>query len=155
MNKQINRSIGKRSKSRSRWRKSSSPTQKSLTIKRWCKCVIPCSSKAKKTRREAFFPGSRSTSTQKDVQKCIQTCVQCQQSKVHHHTQAAPGNLKTPRSSLSTYSHPPSNGYLYLLTYVDRFIRWPQTAPQKPLFIHLSVIPLADINLRCSRNINN
>ena len=69
-----------------------------------------------------------------DVHKWAQTCVQCQRSKVQRHT-------VTPLSTSTTDARfdmvhidlvgplPPSRGYTYLLTCIDRFTRWPEAYP--------------------------
>lgn len=76
------------------------------------------------------WPGLR-----KDVAKWAKTCVPCQKSKIHHHVKAPLGTFPVPPGRF-LHVHvdlvgplPPSHGYTYLLTAVDRFTRWPEAIP--------------------------
>ncbi|CAH8562393.1 unnamed protein product [Dicrocoelium dendriticum] len=67
----------------------------------------------------------------KDVQLMVRNCLPCQRSKVQRHTQVPLGNFTVPDARFS-HVHidtigplPPSSGYKYLLTCIDRFTRWP------------------------------
>ena len=71
----------------------------------------------------------------RDVSKWTTECVQCQRSKVHRHTIAPLQPFDKPESRFS-HIHvdlvgplPPSKGYTYLFTIVDRFTRWPEAIP--------------------------
>lgn len=74
-------------------------------------------------------------SMNKDVSQFVRSCDRCQRSKINRHTHAAFGEFGVPRGRFS-HVHidlvgplPPSNGYRYLLTMVDRFSRWPEAVP--------------------------
>ena len=70
-----------------------------------------------------------------DVRKWAQTCVQCQRSKVQRHTVTPLSTFSTPDARFDMVHIdlvgplPPSKGYTYLLTCVDRFTRWPEAYP--------------------------
>ena len=71
----------------------------------------------------------------KDVRRWARACLQCQRAKVHQHTRTAPGTFTTPDVRFE-HVHvdlvgplPPCHGYVYLLTCVDRFTRWPEVVP--------------------------
>ena len=67
-----------------------------------------------------------------DVRKWAQTCVQCQRSMVQRHTVTT---FSTPDAHFDMVHIdlvgplPPSKGYTYLLTCIDRFTRWPEAYP--------------------------
>ena len=71
----------------------------------------------------------------RDVQEWTRCCTACQRSKVGRHTRAPLGTFLTPDARFQ-HVHidlvgplPPSNGFSYLLTCIDRFSRWPEAIP--------------------------
>ena len=70
-----------------------------------------------------------------DVRKWARTCVQCQRSKVQRHTVTPLSTFSTPDARFDIIHLdlvgplPPSKGYNYLLTCIDRFTRWPEAFP--------------------------
>ncbi|CAH8534467.1 unnamed protein product [Dicrocoelium dendriticum] len=71
----------------------------------------------------------------KDLQTMVRNCLPCQRSKVHRHTQAPLGEFTVPDARFS-HVHidtvgplPPSSGFKYLLTCIDRYTRWPVAVP--------------------------
>ncbi|GFU88559.1 hypothetical protein TNCV_4442361 [Trichonephila clavipes] len=74
-----------------------------------------------------------------DVAKWARHCLACQKSKIHRHT-------RSPLSSFQEHSQrfdhvhldligplPPSNGYIYCLTMIDHFSKWPKAQPLKDI----------------------
>ena len=69
-----------------------------------------------------------------DVTKWARECLSCQRSKVIRHTVPPISEFTIPDKRfnhihMDLVSMPPSNGYRYLLTIVDRFTRWPVAIP--------------------------
>ena len=70
-----------------------------------------------------------------DVRRWAQSCLQCQRSKVHRHTITPLTTFSTPDARFDMVHIdivgplPPSRGFKYLLTCVDRFTRWPEAIP--------------------------
>jgi len=74
-------------------------------------------------------------SMQKDITYWAKTCLACQKAKIHRH------NIRTPEQILvpdERFSHihldivgplPPSKGFRYCLTMIDRTTRWPEATP--------------------------
>ena len=74
-------------------------------------------------------------SMQKDIRNWTRSCLQCQKSKVQRHTVSPLGTFTTPDAWFD-HVHidivgplPSSNGFHYLVTYVDQFTRWPEAIP--------------------------
>ena len=71
----------------------------------------------------------------KDVRNWADTCVECQRSKVHRHTKAPLAHFLVPERRFDHVNVdlvgplPPSHGFTYLLTMVDRTTRWPEAVP--------------------------
>ena len=70
-----------------------------------------------------------------DVRRWAKICLHCQKSKIQRHTVAPPGTFMTPDSRFDNIHIdivgplPPSKGYTYLLTCIDRFTQWPEAIP--------------------------
>ncbi|MGL5763923.1 MAG: reverse transcriptase domain-containing protein, partial [Plesiomonas shigelloides] len=71
----------------------------------------------------------------RDVRNWTRECQLCQKNKVTRHTHSAPGSFSPPDGRFSNVHLdlvgplPPSNGFRYLLTCVDRFTRWMDAIP--------------------------
>ena len=70
-----------------------------------------------------------------DVQRWAWSCLQCQRSKVQRHTITPFSTFTTPDVRFDKIHIdivgplPASKGHTYLLTYIDRFTRWPEAIP--------------------------
>lgn len=71
----------------------------------------------------------------KDVTSWCRLCTPCHSSKIHHHIHTIPQHIPVPHVP-GSHLHidlvgplPPSSGYTYLLTIVDRTTRWPAAIP--------------------------
>ncbi len=65
-------------------------------------------------------------SINKDIRQWTQSCLRCQQSRVHRHSTAPLGTFVTLDAR---FDLPPSNGFVYLLTCINQFTRWPEAVP--------------------------
>ncbi len=84
----------------------------------------------KLTTQRFFWP-----SANKDVRSWTRNCIKCQRAKVHRHSVTPLGTFVTPDARFN-HIHidivgplPPSRGFTYLLTCIDRFTRWPEAIP--------------------------
>ena len=73
----------------------------------------------------------------KDITAWTRTCVSCQRSKVHRHTNASLGSFQQPTRRFG-HIHvdivgplPSSEGKRYLFTIIDRSTRWPEAIPME------------------------
>ena len=70
-----------------------------------------------------------------DVRRWARSCTQCQRSKIQRHTVTPLSSFTTPDARFDTVHIdlvgplPPSRGFTYLLTCVDRFTWWPEAFP--------------------------
>ena len=69
-----------------------------------------------------------------DVRRWTRTCLHCQHAKAQRHCNPSPSPFPTPDVRFDVHIDlvgplPPSRGYTYLLTCVDRFTRWPEAIP--------------------------
>ena len=71
----------------------------------------------------------------KDVSTWVDSCVACQRAKIHSHTRAPFEPFTVPERRFDHVNVdlvgplPPSHGFTYLLTMVDRTTRWPEAVP--------------------------
>ncbi|GFS70150.1 transposon Tf2-6 polyprotein [Trichonephila clavipes] len=74
-----------------------------------------------------FWPGMR-----KDIKNRVRACEKCQRAKVFKHTKAPLSTFALPDARFSHIHidyigpYPPSKGYKYCLTIIDRYTRWPE-----------------------------
>ena len=70
-----------------------------------------------------------------DIRHWTRSCIQCQRAKVQRHSSAPLSSFPTPDARFDAVHIdivgplPPSQGYTYLLTCVDRYTRWPEAIP--------------------------
>lgn len=74
-------------------------------------------------------------SISKDAKNWARACLACQRSKIHRHTETGVGTIQQPRRRFG-HIHvdivgplPPSQGFKYLFTIIDRSTRWPEAIP--------------------------
>ena len=80
-----------------------------------------------------------------DIQKWARSCIQCQRSIIHHHTITPLSAFATPNNRFEKVHldivSPPSQGYTYLVTIINRFTRCP-----KVIVLHLQLPEPLSVN---------
>ena len=70
-----------------------------------------------------------------DVRRWTRSCIQCQRAKIQRHSNTPLSSFPTPDARFDVVHIdlvgplPPSRGFTYLLTCVDRYTRWPEALP--------------------------
>lgn len=74
----------------------------------------------------------------KNIREWVQACQICQASKITRHTKSPLAEIPTPDRFHTVHVDivgplPPSEGYSYILTAVDRFTKWPEAIPLRTI----------------------
>ena len=73
----------------------------------------------------------------RDIRSWTRSCLGCQRAKVSHHTESGIGEFPQPKRRFGDIHVdfvgplPPSNGYPYLFTLVERTTKWPEAVPMR------------------------
>ena len=118
---------------------SSTGTHRPIVPKAWRRTVF-------QSLHELSHPGIRATQKlitsrfvwpgiNSDITRWTRSCIQCQRAKVQRHITTPLASFPTPDTRFNVIHIdlvgplPPSQGYTYLLTCVDRYTRWPEAIP--------------------------